>query len=121
MTRRPFRKRCWSTTFESSDGSRRYQELQPDDAAAQGDGHRLRAVASPELLHNVLDVDLHCLFRDDEVAGDVAVPIAVGNLLEDGRLALGQRLVADVLGELRGHVRWNVLLAAMDPADDGRE
>src|SRR5262245_39743035 len=32
--------------------------LEPDDAAPHRDRHRLGAVAGPELLHDVLDVDL---------------------------------------------------------------
>ena len=35
---------------------------QMDDATAHRDGHGLRSVAGPQLLHNVLDMDLDRLF-----------------------------------------------------------
>ena len=44
-------------------GKRLFLEL--DDPAADADRHSLRAIAGPQLFHNVLDVDLHRLFRDE--------------------------------------------------------
>ena len=56
-------------------GSDVRRRSQLDDAAAQRDGDRLRAVAGPELLHDVLDVNLDGLFRDEEAFRDVAVTV----------------------------------------------
>src|SRR5262245_55842837 len=46
-----------------------------DDPASHGDGHRLRAVARPQLLHHVLDVDLDRFLGDVEPLRDVLVAV----------------------------------------------
>src|SRR5262245_4383617 len=96
---------------------RRVFRLELDDAAPEGDGHRLRAVAGSELAHDVLDVHLDRLFGDEEALGDVAVAVAAGDMPEDFYLARRQRLVAQVLGKPRRDLRGDALLARVDLAD----
>src|SRR5436853_2382534 len=52
---------------------------QLDDAAAYGNGHRLRAITGPQLLHDVLDMHLDGLFRDEELFGNVPISVAAGD------------------------------------------
>src|SRR5262249_18702433 len=79
--------------------------------------HRLRAITGAQLLHNMLDVHLDGLFGDEESFGDVAIAIAVGDMLENLDLTLGQGIIAEVLGEMGGNLRRNPLLAFMNLAD----
>src|SRR5215831_8548876 len=51
------------------------QRLQLDDPAPDRDRHRLRPVVRPELVHDVLDVHLHRLLRDEEPVRDVFVAV----------------------------------------------
>src|SRR5947209_2438422 len=88
--------------------------LQLDNAAAHGNRDRLGAVAGAQLLHDVLDVNLDRVFGDEEELGDVAVPIPSGDVLQHVFLAVGQGLVADVLGEMRRHFGRNALFSGMD-------
>jgi hypothetical protein len=53
---------------------------QLDDAATQGYGDCLRAVAGSEFLHDVLDVDLDGLFRDEEPLRNVPVAVPAGDV-----------------------------------------
>ena len=55
--------------------------LQVDDATADGDRDRLGTIAGAQLLHNMLDVNLDRAFGDEETVGDVAVAIALRNML----------------------------------------
>jgi hypothetical protein len=55
--------------------------LQVDDAAADCNGNRLGAIAGAQLLHNMLDVNLDRAFGDEEAVSDVAIAIALGNML----------------------------------------
>src|SRR5213592_1605058 len=50
--------------------------LQLNDAAADGDRHRLRAIVGVEFVHDVLDMDLDGLVRDEQLRGDIPVPVA---------------------------------------------
>src|ERR687893_2676707 len=85
------------------------RSLQLDHAAAEGDGDRLRAVAGAELLHDVLDVNLHRLLGDGEPFGDVAVTVPARDQPEHLQLAPGQRLLPEVLGDVGRHVRGDTL------------
>src|SRR5579862_2872761 len=48
--------------------------LQLNDAPARGNGHRLRAIARSQFLHDALHMNLHRRFRDEQLLSDVAVP-----------------------------------------------
>ena len=53
--------------------------LELDDAAAQADGDGLSSIGGAQFFHDVLDVDLHSFFGDEEPRGDLAVAIATGD------------------------------------------
>ena len=55
--------------------------LQLNDAAAEADRHRLRAIVGAEFAHDVLDVDLDGLLRDEQPRGDIPIPVARCDLL----------------------------------------
>src|SRR5215212_11793753 len=103
--------------FRGGWNSAAVRSLQLDDAAAEGDGDRLRAVAGAELLHDVLDVNLHGLLGDEELFGDVAVTVPARDQPENVQLALGQRLIPQVLGDVGRYIRGDPLPPSMDLAD----
>lgn len=69
-----------------------------DDSAAKSNRHRLRAIARPELLHDVFDVYLYSFLGDEQLLGDVPVPVPACNLAENLNLTLGKRVVGHMLG-----------------------
>src|SRR5258708_18809590 len=91
--------------------------LEMDNAAADCDGDGLSAVAGAQLFHNVLDVDFDGFFGDEELAADVAVAIAFGDLSENFNLTRGQGFIAHMLGKLGGQLRGDALFPGMDLAD----
>src|SRR3970282_706356 len=78
-----------------------------DQAASDRDGARLGAVGGTQLLEDPLQVGLHGVGAYPEVVGDLPRGGAVGDLLEDLLLALGQRR------------RVNPLLRELDLLDEG--
>src|SRR5262245_24539477 len=85
--------------------------LELDNAAPHSDGDRLCAVIRAQLLHDVLQVYLDGLFRDVEQFANIAITIATGYVPQDLGFALRERVIAHVLGQLFGDLRWNALLA----------
>src|SRR3954466_5337280 len=77
---------------------------EPNDSAADRDRHGAGAIAGAQLLHDVLDVHLDRLLGDEQPLGDVAIPVAAGDVLQDVDLAARQRLVREMFGELRGGI-----------------
>src|SRR5437868_10860904 len=64
----------------SGRGSGGLRRSQLDDAATYGNGYRLRAITGPQLLHDVFDMNLDGLFRDEELFGNVAISIPAGDV-----------------------------------------
>ena len=79
--------------------------LKADDPAADADRHRVRAIVRAELLHQMLDVHLHGLFRDEQPIADGPIAVTSGNLLEDFDLSGRERLVREMFRDLRGDGR----------------
>ena len=61
-----------------------------DNSPADRNGNCLRAVVSAQLLHDVFDVNLDGLLRDEESLRDVAIAIPASDMPEDLNLTLGQ-------------------------------
>ena len=78
-----------------------------NNAAAQSDGDGLRSVGCAQFDHNVLNVYLDRFLTDEQLLGNVTVPIAGGNLLEDLDLAPCEGLVGEMLCQLGGDLRRN--------------
>src|SRR5262249_52065406 len=55
---------------------------QLDNSAAQGDRHRLRAIAGTQLFHDVLDVNFDRLLRDEEFFPNVSIALSVGGIAQ---------------------------------------
>src|SRR5580692_2690154 len=95
----------------------RVSESELNDAAADGDRDRLRAVAGAELFHDVFDVNLNGFLGNEEPFRNVAIPVSSGDLLKDLNFPARQTLVAHMLGKLSRDVRRNALLACVDLPD----
>src|SRR5713226_4932948 len=91
--------------------------LQLDDSPAEANRDSLCAITCPELLHDVLDVNLYSLFSDEELFRDVSIPVSTGNLTEDFYLTRRQVFVAQMLCELCRHLRGNALFPRVDLAN----
>src|SRR5262245_16628746 len=96
-------------------------ELQVNDAAADADGYGLCAIGGAQLVQDVLDVDLDGFLRDEQALGDLAVAMALGDVLQHVALAFGQRFLAEVFGQVGGDVGWNTLHARMHLPDHGHQ
>ena len=55
--------------------------LQLDDAAADGNRYRLRAIVGAEFVHDAPDMGLDGLLRYEQFRGDIAIPVARCDLL----------------------------------------
>jgi len=62
--------------------------LQFDDPASHTDRDSLRAITCPQLLHDVPDVYLDGLFRNEELFGNVPIPISASDVSKDLSLTL---------------------------------
>src|SRR6266550_2332352 len=58
----------------------RERRLKVDDSAANGNCNSLRAIACPQLLHDVLDMNFNRLFGDEQFSADVTVAVPFGDL-----------------------------------------
>jgi hypothetical protein len=62
-----------------------------NNSPADGDRNCLRAIVGAQLLHNVFDVNLDGLLRDEESLCDAAITIPAGDMMpEDLNLTLSQ-------------------------------
>jgi len=73
-----------------------FRFLQLDDSAADADRDRLGAIARPELVHDVLDVNLYGFFRDEEFSAMSRFRFPPGNSAKDFYLARRQIVVAQM-------------------------
>src|SRR5262249_3090508 len=97
--------RTWRSTEPQSWYSVR--PLQLDDASADGNGDGFGTISRPHFFHDVLHVDFDRIPGNEQQAGDVPVPIPAGDVAKDVDLALGQRVFADVFGQLRRNFGWD--------------
>jgi hypothetical protein len=51
-----------------------------DNSTADTNRDGLCAIACPELIHDVLDVNFYRLFCDQELVRDIAIPVPSGDL-----------------------------------------
>jgi hypothetical protein len=70
--------------------------LQLDNSPTNRYRNSLRPVAGTQLLHNVLDMNFDCLFRDEQSFCDVPVPVSTGDVLQNVYFATGQELLAQM-------------------------
>lgn len=71
------------TTFVLLEGERRELRLELNDTPPDSDGHRLRAIRSTQLFHNVLDVNLDGFLGNEELRGDIAISIAAREMTQN--------------------------------------
>jgi len=65
-----------------------------NDSAPYRNGDRLRPIAGPQLLHEVLDVHFHRLLGDEELFRDVTVSVTAADLEEDLNFARDDSFIA---------------------------
>ncbi len=87
------------------------------ESASNSDSDCLGAITCTELLHDVLNMSLHCLLRDEKERCDVAVSISCGDLLKDFNLSFAQRFPPKVLHELSCDLGRDVFLSGIHLAD----
>src|ERR1035441_4527008 len=83
------------------------------DSATNSDGNCFGAIAGSKLLHDVLDMALDGLFRDEQLCPDIAIPVSSCNLLKNFNLAIAQGLITQMFSKLGGDFMGNVLLSAV--------
>src|ERR1700683_3684125 len=91
--------------------------LQLNKSAARGDRHGMRPIASAKFFHDALEVNLHCFFGDEELLPDIPIPISFRDLAQDVDLTVGERLLAEVLGQGGSDLRGNAPFPCMDLAN----
>src|SRR5438128_3633698 len=74
---------------------RRLSEL--NNAASHSDGDRLGPIVRPQFRHNMLDVCLHRLFRDEEPFCDITVAISASELTKNLYFASCELFVAVII------------------------
>src|SRR3984893_5638400 len=89
-----------------------------DDAPAECDRDRLRAVVDLKLGKDIPHVHLDRVFRDRELAGDLLVSFAGRHQRQHLELAWADRLITDVLGQLLGQRGRKAPLPRVNAADD---
>jgi hypothetical protein len=83
-------------------------------AAADRNGHRMRSVIGPQLAHHVLNVEVDSGLCNRQLIRNLLVAITVSNEPEHLQLSSRKIFLAQVLGESRRHLRWNVPTAGVD-------
>ncbi len=91
--------------------------LQLNESAPRCNCHGLGSISRSQLLHDVLHVNLDCLFADKEKPRDIAIPISPGDVADHLDLPFRQRFVADMFCQMRSDLLGNALLAGTDLAD----
>jgi len=92
-----------------------------NNSSAHSDGERLSSVRCTQLFHNVFDVHLDGQFADEELFGNVTVPLTAGNLPENLDLALAENFVAVMIRQMHSNLRRDLLLTRMHLTDDFQE
>jgi len=73
------------------------KQLQLDDSAAGGYGHRLSAIIGAELAHDVLDMNLDRFLRDEKPLGYIPIAAACGGVAQDLHFTIAESLVGEML------------------------
>ncbi len=81
-------------------GSGRLRPFQLNDSATQADRNRLGAITSAQLLHDVLDVNLDRLLRDEEFLRNVPIPVPADDELQDLPLTRSQVFLPQIFRQL---------------------
>ena len=92
-------------------------ESKVNESAARRDRHGVCPVARSQLLHDVFEVNLDRFFGDKESPSDIPIPISTRDVAQNVDLAIRERFVADMLGDLRSNLRRDALVAGMDLAN----
>src|SRR5258706_10699913 len=89
--------------------------------APKRDGDGMSPIVGPELINQVLNVEVDCSLGDRELIGDLFVPIAISNEPKDFQLPGREIVVAQVLGEASRHLGRDMPASVVDGADDGQQ
>jgi len=94
------------------------KNLQLNNAAPRGDGDGLGAVACAELLHDVLHVGFHSMFRNEENVCNVPIAVSAGDVPQNINLTTRQCFIAELFSRRGSDLRGNAFLAGMNLSDD---
>src|SRR5208282_2276158 len=92
--------------------ARDLRALELNNAAADGNSDRLGAIVRAKFFHDVFNVNLHRTFGDKEAVGDVAIAVALCNLLQNFDFASGERFVAQMVRKARCNLAGMAFLPA---------
>src|SRR6267143_1955184 len=94
------------------------KRLEVDDASAQSDRYRLRAVVDMKFGEYISHVHFYRVFRNRKLAGDLFVSLSGGHERQHLEFAGADRLVSHVLGQLLGDRGREAPLSRVNAADD---
>jgi hypothetical protein len=80
-----------------------------NDATPHCDHRRVGSIVGAEFRKNVPHVGFHRFFGDAELDSDFLIGFAGSDLFQDVHFAVRKFILADVLGDLQGDLRWNSL------------
>jgi hypothetical protein len=100
----------------SRDGS-----LNVQNASADGDGYRMCPVIGLQLIHDILDVKVHCIFRQRELFRDLLIPITALNQSEHFHLTVCEILLTQMFGKAAGYAGRNMRAPGMHRTDDRKQ
>jgi len=89
------------------------------EAAADSNRHRVGPIVGTQLVHKILNVEVHCCLRNVQSPGNFLVAVPVPNEAENLQFPRGENVFPHVLRETSSHVRRNVLVAGMNGTNDG--
>ncbi|HEX4166184.1 MAG TPA: hypothetical protein VHZ55_11990, partial [Bryobacteraceae bacterium] len=78
------------------------------------DGYRMGTIIGPQLVHEILDVEIDGGLRNGQMIGNLFVTVAVSNEPKDFQFSGRKIVVAQMLGKAGGYFRWDVPIAGMN-------
>ena len=78
------------------------------------DGYRMGPIVGPELIHEILDVEIDGGLRDGQFIGNLFVAVAISNESKDFQFSHRKIVVAQMLGKSGRHLWWDVPFASMN-------
>ena len=90
-------------------------------ASSDRDGYRMGPIVGPELIHEILYVEIYGGLRDSQLIGNLFVSVAVSNEAKDFQFSDRKIVVAQMLGKSGGYLWWYVPFAGMNRTNYGQQ
>ena len=75
------------------------------------------SIIGSQLAHNVLDMEIHCCFRNLQVASDLFIAMAIANEAKHVEFPSRESFLTHTLGQPQGYLRRNMPPAGVDGSD----